>query len=110
MIDGLTRVRRKNSYVSQVDNIPENIKFAYSSEIFLKYSEFNGEKNEINLLIFSTYTHLDYLKLSKKWYCDGTFRAYPRGFRQIYTIMGDVKGYNFPLVYTIMNEKSMSVM
>lgn len=109
MIDGITRLRRSGRILENDHEIPDNIRYTYSGELFVKHCEKEDGANSATFILFSTETHLDYLKISKNWYCDGTFRTCPSQYRQIYTIMGDIKGYNFPLVYFIMKEKSKAV-
>lgn len=92
LIDTITRYRKKKNFVPTDDDIPGNIKIAFSGEKFLIYDSKSSESNRI--LIFSTQTHISYLDVSEAWYCDGTFKSCPTEYEQVYTIMGLIKKRN----------------
>ncbi|KAG0428611.1 hypothetical protein DMUE_5809, partial [Dictyocoela muelleri] len=104
LIDKITRHRKKVNFVPINDDIPEIIKYTFSSEKFLIYD--SGDSNNNRILIFSTNTHISYLEHSESWYCDGTFKSCPTGFEQVYTIMGLIKRKCVPLVYILMKDRS----
>ncbi|KAG0435670.1 hypothetical protein DMUE_4608, partial [Dictyocoela muelleri] len=102
--DKITRVRRKNNVTIITDDIPENIKHTFANEKFLKYD--SGQEDENRIVVFSTNTHFLHSGFAEHWSCDGTFYACPRQFLQIYSIHASIKGQNFPLVYSLMKNKS----
>ncbi|KAG0436399.1 hypothetical protein DMUE_4247 [Dictyocoela muelleri] len=102
--DKITRTRHKNNVTIITDDIPENVKHTFANEIFLQYD--SGQEDVNRIVIFTTKTHLFHLSLAEHWSCDGTFYACPRQFLQIYSIHDSIKGQSFPLVYSLMKNKS----
>ncbi|KAG0434831.1 hypothetical protein DMUE_5010 [Dictyocoela muelleri] len=102
--DKITNFRKRMNINIVEGDIPENVKFTYSNEILLQFD--SGINDPERYLIFTTKTHLTYLNNANNLYCDGTFRAYPRNFTQIYVIMADIKNIIVPLVYIFMKTKS----
>ena len=62
------------------------------------------------ILLFTTITNVRYLAQSSFWIMDGTFKAVPTIFKQLYTIHGRVGGNEnsqiLPLVYALTSRKS----
>lgn len=104
MCDSITSLRSKKNIMINNDDIPENIKYTFSNEKFLQYD--SGILDEQRIVIFSTETHLNHLKYSNTWFCDGTFSSSPKKFTQIYVIMAKIRNLNIPLVYIFMKRKS----
>ncbi|KAG0427189.1 hypothetical protein DMUE_5921, partial [Dictyocoela muelleri] len=102
--DKITEFRKRMNQKIVSGDIPQNIKYTYSNELFLHFD--SGINDPERFLIFTTETHLGYLNKANFWFCDGTFRSCPRSFSQIYVIMADVKGCLVPLVYVFMKNKS----
>ncbi|KAG0422724.1 hypothetical protein DMUE_6183, partial [Dictyocoela muelleri] len=74
----ITEFRKRMNFKIVSGDIPENIKYTYSNDLFLQFDSCL-EDTERNL-IFTTETHLNYLNKSSVWYCDGTFRSCPLKF------------------------------
>ncbi|KAG0441372.1 hypothetical protein DMUE_1095 [Dictyocoela muelleri] len=81
-IDNITKFSKKNNISNNYSEIPSEIRTTYADELFLLHD--SGQETENRFLIFSTESHLSYLKKSDFWYCDGTFKSCPRGFEQLY--------------------------
>lgn len=62
------------------------------------------------ILLFTTIANVRHLEQSSFWIMDGTFKAVPTIFKQLYTIHGSVGGSEnsriMPLVYALMSRKS----
>lgn len=65
-----------------INDIPENIKYSFTNEKFLKFD--SGFSDEEIFLIFTTDTNLLHLKNSQNWYLNRTFWSYQRFFFQLY--------------------------
>ncbi|KAG0442198.1 hypothetical protein DMUE_0457 [Dictyocoela muelleri] len=76
--DLITATRKKHNINIIKDDIPENIKYTYANELFLQFD--SGSSSTERYLIFTTDTHLQHLKHSELWFCDGTFRSCPKKF------------------------------
>ncbi|KAG0435481.1 hypothetical protein DMUE_4711 [Dictyocoela muelleri] len=101
--DKITEFRKRMNFKIVSGDIPENINYTYSNDLFLQFDV--GLEDTERILIFTTETHLDYLNKSSVWYCDRTLRSCPQNFSQIYVIMADGNGYNFSFVYIFMKNK-----
>lgn len=67
----------------------------------IRYGESEQEEAEYNrLLIFFTVAGLIWLCQSHLVSCDGTFKAAPSLFYQLYTIHGQIGTYMYPFVCT----------
>ncbi|KAG0440244.1 hypothetical protein DMUE_1883, partial [Dictyocoela muelleri] len=69
----------------------------------------SGMLDPERVVIFGTNTSFTHLKNSSFWLCDGTFKSCPNDFNQIYTIMGEVRGAMYPLIYILVKKKSTNV-
>ena len=75
-------------------------------KFFLQYD--SGLNDEERIVVF--YSEASFLTLSNSEIIilDGTFKIYPRGFLQVYTLHGVCFGRSFPLVYVLMKKKILS--
>jgi MULE transposase domain len=81
------------------------MKITLKGEKFLYWDSFDDDKNLDRIIVFSTQKNLDNLSLSDVWIQDGTFKAAPRIFKQLYTIHAQVDGVVCPLVYAFLQRK-----
>ncbi|KAG0437302.1 hypothetical protein DMUE_3772 [Dictyocoela muelleri] len=78
--DKITKYRKRMKVNIFTGDIPEKIKFTYSYGLFLQY---DSEINDLNkFLKFTTYTHMVHLNNAQNWYCDGTFKSFPKKISQ----------------------------
>ncbi|XP_076448513.1 uncharacterized protein LOC143285168 [Babylonia areolata] len=56
--------------------------------------------------IFCTEENFSTLRRCETVYMDGTFRACPQPYRQVFTILGDVRGFVIPLVNVLMANRT----
>jgi len=70
---------------------------------------FYDNKIQTRLLIFSTLEKLNMLKECSNWFGDGTFHSVPTLFSQLYTIHSTKNKQSFPLVYSLMVDRSKAV-
>lgn len=82
----IKRVRRKDIPIqpTSIDNIDVPLPLrTINGQIFLaKEVSFDNER----ILLFTTKSNIEQLKKSSYWIMDGTFKAVPTLFRQLYTI------------------------
>ena len=64
----------------------------------------NGQRERIP--IFATKDNLTELSNANKWYVDGTFYSSPNTFYQFYTIDAKVGDHMFPIVYSVLPNKT----
>ena len=69
---------------------------------------YDNKKSE-RILIFSTENNLKLLKENKDWYSDGTFKAVPRIFHQLYTIHIVNDNMTIPVVYGLLPDSSQAI-
>jgi len=60
------------------------------------------------IVLFGTDRNVDYLCKAEKIFCDGTFYASPKQFKQIYTLHAFVEGQMFPLIYGLLPDKTQA--
>ncbi|XP_035231949.1 uncharacterized protein LOC118203773 [Stegodyphus dumicola] len=82
--------------------IPEQFSKTLKEEKFLLYD--SGVQTD-RILIFSTLRNLDFMAECPNWFADGTFKATPPLFSQIYTIHGVKYDNVIPSVYVLMPNK-----
>jgi hypothetical protein len=104
--DAITRKRNKiRGGVDFIyDDIPKTLQCTLSGKRFLLYD--SGVLNEERIIIFASDKSIDYLKKSKVWLSDGTFKSCPSSFYQLYVIHGYLFGITIPLVYILMSNKT----
>lgn len=104
----LRNVRRKNlppepKSFDELEEIPESYsKTVEGNRWLLLYEPDANEK----MIILSSDNHLRYLKKQSYWIMDGTFKASPNLFLQLYAIHAQVHGQWFPLVLCLMQNKT----
>ena len=59
--------------------------------------------------IFATEENLQALRNSRVLYMDGTFRSCPQPYTQVFTILGNVRGFVVPLVTALMVNKTTGI-
>ncbi|QQP40663.1 Uncharacterized protein FKW44_014788, partial [Caligus rogercresseyi] len=64
----------------------------------------SGPGND-RILMFTTASNLDLLRTSERWCGDGTFKAAPKLWTQLYTIHGLKNGYTVPCVFALLPDK-----
>ena len=79
--------------------IPEEFTTLSNGENFLLFD--SGNNNQ-RVLIFGTSQSLDTLQGAEHWYCDGTFKASPTLFDQLFIIQGQFRGSILPLLFILM--------
>ena len=67
---------------------------------------FDSGNNNQRLMIFGTNQNLDILQGSDHWYCDGTFKAAPVLFDQLFIVHGQFRDSVIPLLYVLMPSRS----
>ncbi|KAG0424919.1 hypothetical protein DMUE_6067, partial [Dictyocoela muelleri] len=92
-----------NKYDSLYD-IPEELKYTISGYKYVQYDSGVLDKNRIILLANSE--KLCFLKNSKIWLSDGTFKMTPLNFYQIYVIYAEIFDNNIPIVFGILSSKT----
>ncbi|KAL4147869.1 hypothetical protein QTP88_002202 [Uroleucon formosanum] len=106
-VQQLVKRQRRNVEINKepksIDELAPTMCQTLKSELFLI------KKNE-NLLLFTTIDNCKYLSESICGLADGTFKACPQIFKQMYVIHGSIKrgtDENFvPLVFALMNGKN----
>lgn len=83
--------------------IPEIYKLTTKDETFLLHDS-GGEDDRY--LIYATQKNLEVLAECKQWLGDGTFKAVPQIFQQLYTLHGLKDGKCLPLVYILTPNKT----
>jgi len=103
----IQRVRTKN------EKPPENPLTIHDLVLPDEYKNIHGKnfliydnKKENRILIFATKENLDTLHTFKNWMVDGTFRAVPKLFSQLYTIHGYKNRTTIPLIYVLMTNRT----
>lgn len=108
-IQQLVKRQRRNVEIYKEPTSINEITLAPSMCQTLKGELFLVKKNE-NLLLFTTYENCKYLSASTCWLADGTFKACPNIFEQLYVIHGSIKRGTdeifVPLVFALMNGKN----
>ena len=66
---------------------------------------FDSGPSSTRVIILTTEPNLDFLCQSMRWCGDGTFKAAPELFTQLYTIHGMKSGYTVPCVYALLPNK-----
>jgi hypothetical protein len=66
----------------------------------------SGADDSNRVLIFASQTNLEWLQRHPEWYIDGTFSISPELFKQLFTFQIVVNGYNLPLVYALLPNKT----
>ena len=105
-------IRRKKSSTERFDIakvaeeiiIPEKYKLSLKGQQFLLYDSGIGDINR--LIVFGTSQMLSLLRETTSWFADGTFKAVPNQFYQLYTIHCEKDGYIIPCIYALMTNKS----
>jgi len=79
--------------------LPVSYTKTLNGEDFLLFDSGTGADR---VLLFSTETNLRTLSQCKHWYADGTFKASPPLFKQVFSIHGFKSGFTLPLVYGLL--------
>ena len=69
---------------------------------------FDSGNNNQRILIFGTTQTLDILQAADNWYCDGTFKASPSLFDQLFVIQGQFREKILPLLHVLMPNRLQS--
>ena len=85
--------------------IPEQITTLVDGENFLLFDSGN---NAQRIVIFGTQQGLEILARAENWYCDGTFKASPSLFEQLFIIHGQFRELILPLVYVLMPNRTQA--
>ena len=95
------QISRKSSHTSITLRSwsPEQITTLDNGEKFLLFDSGN---NMQRILMFGTQQNLDILKRSENWFCDGTFKASPLLFDQLFIIHSQFRDLILSLVYILM--------
>ena len=66
---------------------------------------FDSGPSDTRIIMLTSEANLDFLSQSMRWCGDGTFKAAPKLFTQLYTINGQKIGYTVPCVYALLPNK-----
>ena len=83
--------------------IPDSYRYLSDGSFFLAYD--SGVEDSDRILIFATEAGLDDLSTNNIWSCDGTFKASPNLWTQLFTIHFVVKGRCFPSILAMLPNK-----
>ena len=96
--------------------IPHRMQTTNEGERFLLFDTFDPDDPDIGadeaenrIIAFATERNLRLLAESEMWFLDGTFKACPQLFAQLYTINALVESRTFPLVYALLPSKTQEV-
>ena len=89
---------------ANVSELPLEYQRTCTNEQFLIFDGGQGDAERI--FIFVTNQSLQLLSLSQNWFGDGTFKACPQIFFQIYTIHAQIDGYIFPCICALLPYKT----
>lgn len=84
--------------------IPLSLTKTIDGQSFLLFD--SGKEDDDRMLIFGTERNLKYMESCPHWYTDGTFKAAPAIFEQLYTIHGAPHTNLVPTVYALLTKKS----
>ena len=84
--------------------IPEKYRKLPNGEDFILHDNNNNIKR---IIIFGTKGNLKLLSDSRHWYCDGTFKASPLLFCQIFTIHAQLDDNVFPAIFALLPDKKL---
>lgn len=87
----------------EVLEIPDNYRKTLRGEDFLMYDSGPGNKR---CIIFTTTRNLALMSECPNWYADGTFKATPPLFNQIYTIHAVKYSNVIPTVFVLMTDRN----
>lgn len=82
--------------------IPQQYKLVNNKNFLLHDS--GPEENRI--LVFSTAENLEFMYRHPNWFCDGTFKASPRLFCQLYTIHAVHNELSIPVVFALLPDRT----
>jgi hypothetical protein len=87
-------------------DLPEKLK-SFGEECFVLYDSGKGAGAN-RIIIFGCQDNFEVLAKSPIWLADGTFKAAPDVFKQVYTVHGFYEGYTLPCVHACLpNEKKL---
>ena len=89
---------------ASVPNIPEKFQVTKRNEAILQYDS-GPESGNNRMLLFSSNEGIMTIKDCHHLVGDGTFRAAPEVFYQLYVIGAYIRGYIFPCVYALLPNK-----
>ena len=69
---------------------------------------FDSGNNMQRIIIFGTAQGLDILGQAEHWFCDGTFKASPALFDQLFIVQGRFRDSILPLLYVLMPNRTQS--
>ena len=69
------------------------------------FKYFDSGPGSDRILILTTNSNLDLLRQSRRWCGDGTFKAAPKLWTQLYTIHGQKNGFTLPCVFALLPDK-----
>ena len=69
------------------------------------WKHFDSGPGSDRIIIFTTDSNLDLLCQSERWCGDGTFKAAPKLWTQLYTIHGQKNGFTVPCVFALLPNK-----
>ncbi|KAG0441572.1 hypothetical protein DMUE_0950 [Dictyocoela muelleri] len=100
----VNRTRRdRNLTISKDYDISAELLVTNKDAKFLLLDSGINEENRI--VVFTTIDNIRHYAFSKLIICDGTFKAAPSTFTQLYTIQCRVNDSNLPLIYCFMKNK-----
>lgn len=83
--------------------IPDAYKYLPDGSLFLAFD--SGVEDSDRILIFATEEGLNDLSTNNIWSCDGTFKASPSLWTQLFTIHFVLKGRCFPRIFALLPNK-----
>ena len=87
--------------------IPDKFKTLDTGEKFLQFD--SGVEDPLRVLIFASSSGIEDLRRYRNWTTDGTFKATPRSFYQLYTIHIQLGGSSIPRIFALLPNKAEEV-
>lgn len=111
-VAGLKRTVRRQR--RRIDDVPVNPVSLMELVIPDRYKKINDENfllydsgvGDDRILVFSTQKNLQFMAANPHWYCDGTFKASPSLFEQLYTIHVVDEQFSVPVVLALLPNRT----
>ena len=98
--------RARQQHLPPIPQTPANVRIENTWAETWNQARFLLELDQQNeIAIFATDENLNVLRDCTTIYMDGTFRACPRPYSQVFTIVGNLHGFVIPLVHVLMGNR-----
>ena len=75
-------------------------------DFYLGKGEITDQKSKVHkYILLGTKFSLRILAKGSKWFCDGTFKVAPEGYKQIYIFMTKYENFTVPCLYLLLTSK-----